>query len=68
MEERILKSKTVPEKTFFYPVAFGPEIKKGDDTFKQIDRIVIGTEEPKFADLADWLRDMAQCAEAMSNL
>lgn len=68
LEQKIVAGDPIPERTFFMPVASGPEIRRGNDTFKQLDRIEIGTKHLAFSDLASWLREMAWCAEILTNL
>lgn len=66
LEEKIVQGKLVPAKTFFLPVVNGPEIIRGSDTFKQLDRIEVGRVELLFVELASWLQEMAHCAKLMA--
>jgi hypothetical protein len=68
LEEQVLDG-TVPERTPFMIQAVGPEApipEEPGQTLKTIDRLQIGSFEITFSELCSWLREMGQCAEAIS--
>jgi hypothetical protein len=68
MDEKVLKGE-IPERTPFMLMATGVEMPVPDQpnqTLKVIDRVVIGGQEIFFAELAEWLTEMGDCAEVIS--
>jgi len=70
MEEKVLKAE-IPEGTPFMLTATGDETPVHDSdqpnqTLKVIDRLIIGDMQIFFAELAEWLTEMGDCAAVIS--
>jgi hypothetical protein len=65
-DDQVLRG-VVPEGTSAALTATGPVTPTEDSNeLKRIDRLSIGTNELEFRHLAQWLREMSQCAEGIS--
>jgi hypothetical protein len=66
LDEKVLNGE-VPEGTYAAVMATGPITPTGDgNELKRIDRLSIGTKELEFSHLAEWLREMSECAVGIS--
>jgi len=69
-EEAILDGSRVPEQTSYVLNASGPEIlddKDAGQTIKVLDRLAIGTLEVPFQELAEWLEEMGDYAQQITD-
>ena len=69
MDEQVANGE-IPQNTPFQLTAGGPETPVPDQpgqTLKVIDRLTIGDQTVLFTELVEWLIEMGQCAETISN-